>query len=229
MEKILILLLIFSLKISAQKFNFGPIFSAFNERTIGLESTDDFMITHSTQQSKLRGKYGFFLDYQIINRISVTTNLQFSKPLNGIGVDINKFGNSEGGTKLISYSENRINSEIHVNFNVIQNNKLKVKLLGGLDLNNRLSFVNNTVTLGKSTADLEYEELLNLVGTSLKRRFLRNVVGIKGEYNKIIFQTNYSYFLPKKSIANGFNFQNSYVHNYVTNNSLSFSVAYKLR
>jgi hypothetical protein len=229
MKKLLFLLILISLKTSAQKFNFGPVFTTFNEKTFGIESDNNITVGHNKQNRKYRARFGVFFDYQITDRFSATTNIQYSKPINKLGVDIHKYLTNEGYTKILVFFDNRINSEMLLNFNVNNiESKLKIMLVAGLDFNNRLSFADNTIKF-EDPRDLEYEVLLNQAGSSFKKRFLRNTFGLKAEYNKIIFQMNYSYSPPRKSIANGFSYQNSYVYNHVTNNSLNFSAAYKLR
>jgi hypothetical protein len=228
-KKMYFIIILISLKTSAQKFNFGPMFTTFQEKTFGIESDNDITVVHNTQQRKYRARFGIFFDYQITDRLSATTNIQYSEPLNKIGVDIHKYLTNEGYTKILVFSDKRLNSEMLLNFNVNNiESKLKIMLVAGLDFNYRLSFVDNTIKF-EDPRDLEYEVLLNQAGSSYKKSFLRNTFGLKAEYNKIIFQMNYSYSPPRKSIANGFSYQNSYIYNHVTNNSLNFSAAYKLR
>lgn len=227
MKKISFVFFIISTNLLAQKFNFGPIISVYNEKSIGSEQINNqYKIDYGGNQTKERLKFGVFLEYQILKNISTSTNFQFSKPINEISVF--GYGTDTGQNKLISYAENRFNSELLINYKVIEfKNSTKFLVITGIDYNKVLSFEDNFV-LFTNPVDIEYGEILNLAGNSLKKDYLRYVFGIKLEYKKFYIGLNYN-TKAIGSIANTFNFKNSNYYNLVSNRAINFNIGFKIR
>jgi hypothetical protein len=227
MNKLLVFLFVFSTNLYAQKLSFGPIITAFNEKTFGNENIiNKYLLDYTGGKTKTRLKYGVFLDYQISKKLSLATNFQFSEPINKILVF--GFNSNSGLNKLLPYSEKRLNSELLLNYLLIELKKpIKSKLVIGVDYNKIVSIDDNSVDF-TDPIDLEYGELLNLAGSSFKKDYFRYILGIKAEYKKLFFTVNTNIKLGG-SIADSFYFKNTEIYNNVTNRSLNFSIGYNIR